>query len=227
MRYAAIIGLIMLMTVPVAALDDAGLREQLSALARQHGFAIEGLNRVQGGSLPPVGGQPREALLKWLEAYNYLIVESRAGKIERVVITGIKRDRPKTSISPYVPTTREGVHHRVSAQLVGPNGIPREVSLIVDTGASSIVLPDSLAAELGFTASTLQGGRSQTANGVMPVKTGVLSLVRVGQTASPEVQVMFVPDRRLGNAMLLGMSFLKRFRFTLDDDHDELILLAK
>lgn len=228
MRSVLVLSGFALLSLAAAALGgDAGLRDQLSALARQHGFVIEGLDRVQGPASPPVDGPAREVLMKWLETYNYLVVGGKAGTLERVVITGVKPERSKSSASPSVRTTREGIHHRVSALLTGPNGVPREVSLIVDTGASSIVLPDSLAPELGFTEDNLQIGSSQTANGVVAVRTGVLSRVHVGQTSSPDVQVVFVPDRRLGRVMLLGMSFLNRFRFTLDDDKDELILLAK
>ncbi|QSA96157.1 TIGR02281 family clan AA aspartic protease [Methylococcus sp. EFPC2] len=208
-------------------MGEAGLRAQLSAYAQRQGFAVEGLDHVRDEAMPAAEGDVRETLQKWLEAYNYLIVGGAGGKIERVRITGIKQPRSKNSISPTIHTTREGVHHRVTAYLTGPNGIAVETSLIVDTGASSIVLPESLAPALGFAVEHLQSGSSRTANGVVKVKTGTLNAVRLDQVSSADVPVVFVPDRRLGDVRLLGMSFLNRYRFTLDDDRDELILLSK
>jgi len=40
-----------------------------------------------------------------------------------------------------------------------------------------------------------------------------------------DVKVTFISDDRLGNTMLLGMSFLERFNVTIDDAHNALILL--
>lgn len=227
MRHTAACSWLMAILAAVTADSEAGLREQLSAYAEQQGFAVEGLDRVQGESQSPMLDDARETLFRWLAAYNYLIVEGKGGRIERVVITGPKHTRPRRVVSPAVQTIREGAHHRVTARLIGPNGVPHETSLIVDTGASSIVLPESLAGELGFALPELSPGLSQTANGSVPVRTGLLKSVAVGAASAPDVQVVFVADRRLGAGMLLGMSFLGRFRFTLDDDHDELILMSK
>ena len=38
------------------------------------------------------------------------------------------------------------------------------------------------------------------------------------------VAVAFIDDARLNGNLLLGMSFLRRFRVTLDDDNNQLIL---
>ena len=42
-----------------------------------------------------------------------------------------------------------------------------------------------------------------------------------------KVAVNFIENEVLGGNSLLGMSFLGRFRFTLDGDNNQLILLAK
>jgi aspartyl protease family protein len=173
-------------------------------------------------------GTPVERLKALLQDYNYLVVQSRPGLIERVLITSRKAaDGAKSADRAYVETTRLGTHHQVQATLAGPNAVARTVPLLVDTGASAIVLPESMIEELGFAPEALQDGVSQTASGTVPVKIGVLRSVRVGAVSAGDVQVAFIADRRLNGAMLLGMSFLNRFRMTIDDASNELILLAK
>jgi aspartyl protease family protein len=49
----------------------------------------------------------------------------------------------------------------------------------------------------------------------------------VGNVSANDIKVILIPDDRLGNTMLLGMSFLERFKVTIDDARNELILLAK
>ncbi|MBA3493974.1 MAG: retroviral-like aspartic protease family protein [Gammaproteobacteria bacterium] len=56
-------------------------------------------------------------------------------------------------------------------------------------------------------------------------KLGVLKSVRLGEISVNDVKVTFISDDRLGNTMLLGMSFLERFNVTIDDAHNALILL--
>ena len=80
---------------------------------------------------------------------------------------------------------------------------------------------------LGFTREGLQDGISQTAAGSVPVKTGMLKSVRVGDVSAENIPVSFISDQKLNGARLLGMSFLNRFRFSLDDENSELLLLSK
>ena len=81
--------------------------------------------------------------------------------------------------------------------------------------------------QLGFSQQNLQNGISQTAAGTIPVKTGVLKSVRIGDVSAENVPVSFINDQKLNGARLLGMSFLNRFRFSLDDENSELQLMAK
>jgi aspartyl protease family protein len=53
---------------------------------------------------------------------------------------------------------------------------------------------------------------------------GRLRSVQVGNARAEDVRVAFMQNRRLGDVLLLGMSFLERFRLTLDDARDEMIL---
>jgi aspartyl protease family protein len=59
------------------------------------------------------------------------------------------------------------------------------------------------------------------------MKVGYLTTVRIGNLSAANVQVNFIADDKLGGTHLLGMSFLDRFKMTIDDAHHELILLSK
>lgn len=210
----------------VAGQED--LRSQVEALAARSGFIVEGLERIGSDPAREVEGTPAERLKALLREYNYLVVLGRAGTLEKVRISSRKADEAKGAAdAATVPTTRVGSHHQVEAMIVGPNGVAETVPLIVDTGASTLVLPDSMIPELGFAPETLRPGKSQTAVGQVQVKMGMLRSVRLGAVTAEEVEVSFIADRKLGGTKLLGMSFLQRFRMTMDDTRNELILLAK
>jgi aspartyl protease family protein len=151
----------------------------------------------------------------------------QGGRIERVAISSLKQAAPKPKNYGGVKTQRLGAHHQVLASLSGPNDIAIAVSLLVDTGATTLVLPESLMQRLGFSREALQDGISQTAAGSVPVKTGMLRSVRVGGVSAENVPVSFISDQKLNGVRLLGMSFLNRFRFSLDDENSELQLLQK
>ena len=155
------------------------------------------------------------------------MIAGRDRPIEKVVIVGAKRKGHASHAADPVSLTRDGMHHRVEVALTGPNGRIVSSSLIVDTGASSVVLPQSMMEALGYKAEQLQTTLSQTASGTIPVKLGMLSSVSVGPHSVGNVGVTFVEDGKLGDLRLLGMSFLSRFRMTLDDQKNELILLSR
>jgi aspartyl protease family protein len=212
----------------IALADTGDLRAELRALAAQTGFVIEGLERIGAEPSASAEGSPAERLKSLLRDYNYLLVQSRPGAIEKVLITSRKASDGKGSAdSAHVGTIRLGTHHQVEAAIAGPNAVAKTLPLIVDTGASTIVLPASMIPELGFAPEDLRNGMSQTASGTVPVKIGMLRSVRVGAVSAKDVQVSFIADQKLHGARLLGMSFLQRFRMTIDDARNELILLAK
>ncbi len=130
-----------------------------------------------------------------------------------------------------IVTRRQGVHHMVEGQVSGPGGTPVTVLFLVDTGASSVVLPRSLMETLGFDQTHVRRGYAQTARGKVKMDVGTLTRIAVGEgsdTAELEdVQVAFVADRHLGGMALLGMSFLGRYRVTFDDEQSEITLGEK
>jgi len=219
-------GLAVLLCAHALAVQADSLRSQLESLAKQNSILIEGLDRVGAEPARPVEGSAAQQLQSLLADYNFMSV-GQGGKIEKLTITSPKQYSPKPKASGTVKTQRLGTHHQVQAELSGPNNAGVGVVLLVDTGATTLVLPDSMIAPLGFSREALQAGSSQTAGGSIPVKTGVLKSVKVGDVVAENVPVSFINDQRLGGARLLGMSFLSRFRFSLDDDNNELLLISK
>lgn len=224
--YGFILSLFLIGTTPTWA-DPEALRARLESLAAEHGFVVEGLDRLGSELAPASTGDLPTQLKGLLEDYNYILMSDPAGAVERLVITSAKTPARARLINATIKTTRLGPHHQVDTVLVGPNGVAFPVTLIVDTGASTVALPESMASELGFAPESLQPGVSHTANDIVPIKAGILESVRVGQVSATAVPVAFFPDERLRGAKLLGMSFLSRFRMTLDEAENELILLAK
>jgi len=86
------------------------------------------------------------------------------------------------------------------------NGAP--IRMIVDTGATDVVLTMADAAKAGFSAGQLSfSGRSKTANGVTRVAPVTLRDVRIGQLEIGDVRASVVEHLDIS---LLGQTFLRR-----------------
>lgn len=207
---------------------EANLRSQVDALASESGFAVTGLERIDDVAARPApeGPTPRR-IEELLKGYNYMIVHDQEGGIRELRI--LNRGPAPGSIPQrgVVKSERQGRHHVVVAELVGPNGKEETLRLVVDTGASTVVLPSSLMETLGFNADELDEGEAETANGTVPVRMGILSLVRVGKAEASDVEVGFIADEHVGDQRLLGMSFLERFRLTIDEKTNQVVLLPR
>jgi aspartyl protease family protein len=203
------------------------LKEKLAAIAQTHGFAISGLEHVGDETIEADPVASAKQLPDILHRYNFAIITQPTGKIERLVISGRKQEGKAPELFNHIKTTRVGSHHQVEARLLGPDGKALLTPLVVDTGATTIVLPLSLASDLGFKADQLNPGITKTANGDAPVYSGMLRSVTLGTITRKDVAVNFVDDERLGKTRLLGMSFLGQFKLTIDDARQELILLSK
>ncbi|MFV0276026.1 MAG: TIGR02281 family clan AA aspartic protease [Parahaliea sp.] len=93
------------------------------------------------------------------------------------------------------------------------NGEP--VVFMLDTGATGVALPESIARRLG-----LQPGRrisTQTANGTGTAYAVELDEVSVGDIALADVPASILPGLATGE-VLLGMSFLRHIEFTQRGD---------
>ena len=117
--------------------------------------------------------------------------------------------------------------HLLEAVLVGPGGTRQTFPLMLDTGASIVVLPSSKIEALDFAPGDLRPGTASTANGQVPIRIGTLRQVRIGRAKVDGVADGFIADDKIGENALLGMSFLDHFRVTIDDTADRLTLLPR
>jgi aspartyl protease family protein len=102
-------------------------------------------------------------------------------------------------------------HFQVDARIDG-----RPIELIVDTGASLVVINESSAARLGiFPKPSDYTGRSQTANGEAKFAPVRLNRIEVNGITVFDVQAAVKPDSML-RVNLLGMSFLSRVKWSYD-----------
>ncbi len=110
-----------------------------------------------------------------------------------------------------LPQAPDG-HFYLSAEVDG-----QRIRFMVDTGASDIVLTQADARRLGLDPESLAySGRAQTANGTVvtaPVTLGTVALGPHEDRAVPAVVNSGEMDMSL-----MGMSFLSRFRLTLDGE---------
>lgn len=96
-------------------------------------------------------------------------------------------------------------------------GVEVNTNLLLDTGASQIVLFRSFAQQLNIT--TLQKGRAQVAGGqTIQVETGRLTSFRVGPHTMQDAMVIIIAQAgdSLHYSGLLGMNFLKNVAYTID-----------
>lgn len=128
-------------------------------------------------------------------------------------------------------TSRQGPHHIIRAALVGPNGRTQLVSLIVDTGATDMVLPASMIGKLGFRGNELSPTSIQTANGITHAQRGQLRSVELGgpdvSDVIERVPVLFMDDADIGGYALMGMSVLGRYSMTIEDREDRIVLVKR
>ena len=127
-----------------------------------------------------------------------------------------------------IKTNRNHGHHVVRVALIGPNGETHMKSLLVDTGATEVILPASMIDTLGFKPRQLAEANVQTANGVIPAWRGKLNSIELGGPERSEVvervYVLFVDDEALGGTALLGMNVLRNYNVTFLDSENQILL---
>lgn len=112
-----------------------------------------------------------------------------------------------------IPMARNG-QYVTEARLNG-----RDVTMLVDTGASAIVLPEGIARDIGiFLQPSAYTKPVKTANGIAKAATATLRELRLGPIRLKDVDVMVLEEGLL-TMPLLGMSALGRLeRFHISDD---------
>jgi predicted aspartyl protease len=100
---------------------------------------------------------------------------------------------------------------------IGNNGIEIEVSLLLDTGASGTVVYRDIANQLHIVA--LKKGLSQMASGQkIYTEVGKVSYIKVGPKKMTNATVLIInfEGPAANYSGLLGMNFLRRFRYNID-----------
>ena len=100
---------------------------------------------------------------------------------------------------------------------VNNNGLEIEVILLLDTGASQIVLNRKVADQLDII--TLKKGSAQVAGGLrISTQLGKVSFVKVGPYKMADASVLIIPHEGapVNYSGLLGMNFLKQVEYSID-----------
>ena len=107
-------------------------------------------------------------------------------------------------------------------RLKGPRGI-RELRAVLDTGSSWCTVPITDAREIGYAAfydpmiNRGDGIYVLTQNGIMDYEGLILEEIMVGELSAKAVPAVACHLPRLGGVdMILGLSFLNRYKTTLD-----------
>ncbi len=211
--------------------ESQTLMAQLQHMAEEQGFEVSGLNRIQPAPPGEAGeGSSSQRIRQLLRGYDHVIIHQSKEQIGRLIILGPKRAAPPPPLRDeenVLPTRRKGEHHLVAATLRGPTSATIEMELMVDTGASLVVLPASAVARLGLDPDQLETREMQTAKGSVQAKIGRLGSIELGSARLSDIEAAFVDGEQLGGNALLGMNVLGRYLFILDDEKNELTLIPK
>lgn len=157
----------------------------------------------------------RFVLLAWLAALGLLVwLFAGIEKTQRNPNTEPTSLRDENGDTRVVLQRNRYGHYVTTGHI---NGM--ETTFLLDTGASDVSIPASLANRLG-----LQRGPEQlynTANGLITGYLTRVDSIRIGSIELHDVQASINPNET-GDEVLLGMSFLRRLDFT--QRRDQLIL---
>ena len=120
----------------------------------------------------------------------------------------------KTVVSEKIPLRREGNSYFATVVI---NGKPPQ-EMIVDTGASSVVLPYSVAIECGVKPEESTATVIATVADGSKVKSKLLQLdsIRIGKFTAEHVECCVLPPEAKNAPSLLGMTYLSRFNVSIN-----------
>lgn len=99
--------------------------------------------------------------------------------------------------------------------------------LLIDSGATSCLINSALARKLGIDLQSAQSVQIGSVTGTDVGKIVNIQTLKVGNMSATNVKCL-VYDKSVSNADgILGMSFLSKFKFTIDADVRQLILVSK
>jgi len=150
-----------------------------------------------------------------------LLVKPDRIQFLEIVLPGVASPSLDSQVT-AVPIARRGSAILVRAWL-SPN---TEITLLLDTGATYSAISSSVAERLGLRPKPDQPRLTvMTASGSLKAPLIVLPSLRIGEFEAREVEAL-VLDLPGGEGVqgILGLSFLNRFRFTVNPEEGELIL---
>ncbi len=130
-----------------------------------------------------------------------------------------------TKATSVVPLKNTSNALMVDATLVnGRTGQAVSGTFIIDTGATYTSISKEMADSLGLDLDQAESIGITTANGRIYVPKAVIDRVRVSGLEAKNIEVTVIPIRK-GSSFsgLLGLSFIKQFRMTIDPFHGHLI----
>ncbi len=99
-------------------------------------------------------------------------------------------------------------------------------TLMVDTGASNVMLAKRIALKLGYNLNAAKRVKAKLANGkIVPSRVVILKELRIGGAVATNIPAIVLEQESGGNYDgLLGISFLGQFVFQIDTVKSELML---
>jgi len=121
-----------------------------------------------------------------------------------------------------IPLVPDGQGHLLADVLINNTA---HASLVVDTGSPVVMLNSSFIDKLGLDVSQYQKGYVEVLNGKHKAVEVSLDNVKVGEALAQDVSATILLDDSKGIADgLLGLSYLSKFHFVLDQTGQKLIL---
>lgn len=135
-----------------------------------------------------------------------------------------KQEVKKTEDS-GIPLDKIGDHYLVSAEIQDDY----QALLMIDTGASTTVISRSLFRSIRRNVDTEYLGRFNinTANGQIRAPVFRFKSLTIGDFTVPDIAMVVLPLEELQADGLLGMNFLRAFRFIIDQDEHALHLFRR
>ncbi len=160
---------------------------------------------------PPVEADVRSQFARWMIVAAWLVLLAlltmlfsswlqRASNPNRELRVSVD-----ASQTPYLMLQRNRDGHYLAAGEI--DGVA--VTFLLDTGATRVALPETLAQQIGLRGQLL--ARSQTASGVVDSWLTTIDRLRLGPLEMRDVPAVIIPDMP-GDEVLLGMSFLKHLK---------------
>jgi clan AA aspartic protease (TIGR02281 family) len=121
-----------------------------------------------------------------------------------------------------IPLAPDGQGHLLAQVLINGN---IHASLVVDTGSPVVMLTSSFIKKLGLDLSQANTGYVEVLNGKYKAAAVSLDSVKLGDAQAQDVNAtVLLEDSNEIRDGLLGLSFLSKFHFTLDQTGQKLIL---